>query len=129
MDSLRKYLHRTRHSSSHKLILYPVSGEPLTVAQLSSYVCRFIRKADPSKKAKVHDIRKYAASYSLAETMDVSDMVNALHWSSEKTFWKFYLAPTQPLSVPAVLPGSNRPDTNRMTMTTLVDTQDELSDE
>ena len=61
--------------------------------------------------------------------MDVSDMVTALQWSSETTFWKFYLAPTAPLSVPAVLPGTSRMEFNSMALTTLVDTHSEISAE
>ena len=128
--SLKTYLQKTRKEKSHKLLLHPKSGKPLTIQQLSTYICKLIHQADPSsRRAKVHDIRKYAASCSLAETMDVSDMVTALQWSSETTFWKFYMAPTVPLSVPAVLPGTNRTDCSSMALTTLVDTHSELSAE
>ena len=108
-------------------MLHPVTQKPLTIQQLSALVCKLIRRADPSSRgAKVHDVRKYAASCSLAETMDVSEMVTALQWSSETTFWKFYLAPTAPLSVPAVLPGTSRTDCSSMTLTTLVGTHEEI---
>ena len=127
--SLRQYLQKTENVESQKLLLHPKTQKPLTVQQLSSCVCRLIRKADPSPGAKVHDVRKYAASCSLAETMDVSDMVSALEWSSETTFWKFYMSPTAPLSVPAVLPGSSRMECSSMTLTTLVDTHEEISAE
>ena len=128
--SLKTYLQKTRKEKSHKLLLHPKSGKPLTIQQLSTYICKLIHQADPSsRRAKVHDIRKYAASCSLAETMDVSDMVTALQWSSETTFWKFYMAPTVPLSVPAVLPGTTRTDCSSMALTTLVDTHSELSAE
>ena len=52
----------------------------------------------------MHDIRKYAASCSLAETMDVTGMIDALQWKSPQTFYKFYMSPTPPLAVPATLP-------------------------
>ena len=71
----------------------------------------------------------YAASCNLAETIDVSDMVTALQWSSETTFWKFYLAPTTPLSIPAVLPGNSGMECSSMAFTTLVDSHTELSNE
>ena len=69
----------------------------------------------------------YATSCSLTETIDVSDMVIALQWSSGTTFWKFYLAPTTPLSIPAVLPGNSRMECSSMAFTTLVDSHTELS--
>ena len=31
-------------------------------------------------------------------------MINALQWKSPYTFWKFYMSPTVPLTVPATLP-------------------------
>ena len=125
--SLKQYLQRTRQSTTGKLMLHPVTQKPLTIQQLSALVCKLIRRADPSSRGtKVHDVRKYAASCSLAETMDVSEMVTALQWSSETTFWKFYLAPTAPLSVPAVLPGTSRTDCSSMTLTTLVGTHEEI---
>ena len=129
VTTLKEYLHRIRHIKSDKLWFHPRSQKPLTATQLGTYVCKLIRRADPLKKAKVHDVRKYAASCCLAETMDVSDMVTALQWSSAKTFWRFYLATTEPLSVPAVLPGTSKVDNNSMALTTLVDTQEEMSDE
>ena len=69
----------------------------------------------------------YATSCSLAETIDVSDMVIALQWSSGTSSWKFYLAPTMPLSIPAVLPGNSRVEGGSMAFTTLVDSHTELS--
>ena len=58
-------------------------------------------------KVKVHDIRKYSASYSLIETMDFSEVVSSIGWKSPYTFWKFYMAQTEPLSLQVVLPGVN----------------------
>ena len=77
----------------------------------------------------MYDVQKYAASHNLAETMDVSDMVTALRWSSEMTIWKFHLAPIVPLSVLAFPPGTSRTDCSSMAQTTLVDTHRELSAE
>jgi len=117
---------RTKQITCGKLLLHPVSQKPLTVHQLSTQVCKLILRADPSSRAKVHDVRKYAASCCLAETMDVSDMVTALQWSSESTFFKYYLAPTAPLSVPVILPGTSRTEHTSMAITTLVSTHEEL---
>ena len=129
VNSLKQYLQSTGNVDATKLLLHPKTQKPLSIQQLSSYICKLILRADPSGRAKVHDIRKYAASCSLADSMDVSDMVTALHWSSERTFWKFYFAPTKPLPVRAVLPGNSRMECNSMAFTTLADSHTELSTE
>ena len=54
-------------------------------------------QADPSTKTKVNDIRKYAASYALAETMLMGDLISTINWSSSAVFVKFYLTQTEPL--------------------------------
>ena len=80
----------------------------MTKHQLSTRIIKLINMAEPDKPIKVHDIRKYAASCSLAETMDISGMVTALQWKSPQTFYKFYMSPTAPVKVPARFP--NVPD-------------------
>ena len=69
-----------------------------------------IHEADPKDKVKVHDVRKYAASCTLAKTMDISGMVRALRWKSPHTFFKSYMCPTRSLAKPAILPAGNDPD-------------------
>ena len=66
-----------------------------------------ILQADPSVKVKVHDVRKFAAAFTLSETMQASNMIDALHWRSPHTFWKFYMCTTPPLARAAVLPGNS----------------------
>jgi len=65
--------------------------KPLTKQQLSKHICILVLNADPDTRVKVHDIRKYAASCALAETMDVSGMVNALQWKYPQTFFQVLL--------------------------------------
>ena len=86
--------------------IHQARGEPLSKYQLSMAVCRLILSADEDTRAKVQDVRKYAASCALAETMDVSDMVNTMEWSVAKTFWHFYITTMMPLKEPIVLPAS-----------------------
>ena len=106
--SIQDYLLRTNHTQSGGLFTHPVTQKPLSLRQLGALVCKLIRTADPSTKVKIHDVRKYAASCALAETMQISGVVSALRWSSARTFWKYYMAHTAPLSIPAVLPGTLR---------------------
>ena len=89
----------------------------MTKQQLSTQICKLIVNADPDTRVRVHDIRKYAASCSLAETMNVSGMVNALQWKSPQTFYKFYMSPTMPLTVSATLPTADDQNLRETTMT------------
>ena len=77
----------------------------MSVYQLSTTVCKLIHKAEPSVKATIHDVRKYAASQSILETMKVSEVIEAINWKSPHTFWKRYMFPAKPLIRQAVLPG------------------------
>ena len=102
--ALAEYLRRTSHITMGSLLIHLSTQKLLTKYQLSSCISKLIHKADPHKDAKPHDIRKYAASCSLAKSMNISGMVNALQWRSPHTFYKFYLSPTVPLTVQATLP-------------------------
>ena len=104
VHALAEYLRRTSRTTTGSLIIHPSTRKPLSKQQLSNYICKLINEADSSGPARVHDIRKYAASCSLAETMDVTGMIDALQWKSPQTFYKFYMSPTPPLAVPATLP-------------------------
>lgn len=119
VKSLQNYLQRTSQIKKGSIFIHPSTSKPLTIHQFSTYICKVILKADPTTRAKVHDIRKYAASCTLAETMEVSEMVNALQWSSPHTFWKYYLSPTVPLTVPVVLPRTNEESHQTMAPDTL----------
>ena len=93
------------HSSKGELFLNHDGIQKINVNQLSVQICKLILEADPNTKTRVHDVRKYASSYSLAETMLVGDLVSSIHWSSPTIFFKFYLTPTDPLVLPVSLPG------------------------
>ena len=80
--SLQEYLRLTSQIRKGSLFIHPSTRKSLSIHQLSKYICKIILQADPDTGAKVHDIRKYAASCTLAENMEVSEMVNAFQWSS-----------------------------------------------
>ena len=78
----------------------------LTLSQLRYQICSLIiTEADPDTRAKVHDIRKYAASITLQQDMIVGDLIEDFNWSSPATFYKFYFMQTEhpgmPISIPA----------------------------
>ena len=103
--SLQTYLNLTSNYKTGCLFLNCKTGKPLSIKQLSTLLCKLIAKGDPSAIPKAHDIRKYAASFSLSESMQASHMVNAMRWRSPHTFWKFYMTATSPLPMAVVLPG------------------------
>ena len=108
MIALKDYLKITDEETTGKLFLSPTNHErPLTVQQLSSHVRALIKMAEPNSKVKVQEVRKYAASYSFAETMIVGDLVSALNWSSPAVFYKYYFTQTETLSRPVSLPIQN----------------------
>ena len=104
--SLQEYLRRTSRVKEGPLYIHPSTQKQMSIYQLSTTICKLIQTAEPSVKATVHDVRKYAASQSLLETMQISEVVEAVNWRSPHTFWKYYMFPTKPLVRTAVLPGS-----------------------
>ena len=106
VQAIQDYLRRTSRVTSGPLFIHPSTQKPLTVSQLSSYVCKFIAAAEPGTRATVHQIRKVAANCSLAQTFNVSDMVSAMRWRSPATFWRSYMVPIEPLIAPVILPGT-----------------------
>ena len=105
VTALKDYLKSTDKEKAGKLFLSPTNHEKtLSIAQLSSHVKALIRMADPENKAKVKDVRKFAASYSFAETMIIGDLVSSLNWSSSAVFYKYYFTQTETLSRPVSLP-------------------------
>ena len=76
----------------------------MSIHKLSSHLCSLILQADPNTKVKIHDVRRYASSCALAETMLMGDLVSSMNWSNQATFVKFYLTQTDPLDRPAALP-------------------------
>ena len=86
--ALKSYLACTAAKYTGKLFLSPTNHDrPLTVQQLDSHISALKRLAEPDSKAKVHEVHKYAASYSFAETMIVWDLVSALEWSELAVFY------------------------------------------
>ena len=113
VSSAIEYLQRTSHTTKKELFIPLAENQKsFTVHQLSTQICKLILAADPNTKAKVHDVRKYAASCSLAETMLVGDLISSLNWTSSATFFKFYMAPTEPLRFPVSLPVNDPSDQN-----------------
>ena len=108
VSNLRTYLQGTGNYVSGDLFKNPHDHQKkLTIHQLSTHICSLIIEADPTTKrnfGKVHDIRSYAASCALAETMLVGDLVSAMNWSSPAIFYKFYLTQTEPLTRRVALP-------------------------
>ena len=105
VTALRDYLNRTSRIKKGKIFRSAKRGKgkkELSKFQLSKEICALILAADPSAKAKVHDIRKFASSYALAKTMATEDLVKEIGWSSSKTFYKYYLVQTDilPMAVP-----------------------------
>ena len=103
--ALRAYLELTETTTSGNLFLTPNNHEkPMGVQQLGSHIKTLITSADPNSKVKVHEVRKYAASHSLAETMVIGDLVSNFNWSSPVIFYKYYFTQTETLSKPVSLP-------------------------
>ena len=103
--ALKDYLQTTNSKSTGKLFLSPTNHDRhLSIQQLSSHISALIKLAEPGSKAKVHEVRKYAASHSFAETMIVGDLVSALEWSGPAVFYKHYFTQTETLSRPVRLP-------------------------
>ena len=107
VSTLSSYLKRSKGKRAGPLF-QPVCKEakPLTVHKLSTEICNLILEADPVAKAKVHDVRKYASSYALAETMVTpEELTKTIGWNSPATFFKCYMTSTEPLSRRVSLPG------------------------
>ena len=103
VKSLQEYL---KLFKSKGALFRSVSGKqsPLSIFQLKSHVCSLILQADPNTRALVHDVRKYATSCALMETMQVGNLARELNWSSPAVFYRYYLTATPPLERPVVLP-------------------------
>ena len=108
VSTLKEYLSRSEKGRTDALF-QPICKEtkPLTKHGLSTQICQLVLDADPQTKAKVHDIRKYASTYALTQTMLVGELQKAIGWSSPVTFFRHYLAACEPLKVNAVLPVLN----------------------
>ena len=109
VTSLKQYLRYSSNKISGDLLLTPGNHKKkLSIHLLSTQICSLILQADETTDSNVHDIRKYATSCALAETMLVGDLVSEINWSSPATFYKFYLTQTEPLTRPVSLPVQRR---------------------
>ena len=104
MEALKEYLLRSSRRTEGPLFHNPKDGSNLSIFQLRYQICSLITEADPATKAKVHDIRKYAASCSLQQDMLVGDLTEDFNWSNPAIFYKFYFLQTDILNMPVSLP-------------------------
>ena len=104
VSALKKYLAQTAKTKEGPLFLDPKNGKNMSIFQLRHHICSMITDADPDTKARVHDIRKYAASCSLQQDMLVGDLTEDFNWSTPAVFYKFYFmqtdVPRMPVSIP-----------------------------
>ena len=107
---LSKYLQQNSITEGPLFRTKSIKKQEMTIHSLGAHICSLIAEADPNTKAAVHDVRKYATSCALAETMLVGDLANEMNWSSPAVFFKYYLTATAPLARPVVLPLSNSKD-------------------
>ena len=110
VSAIRQYLNMTHTQKSGCLFLNPRNSRALTLSQLKYQICSLITEADPNTRAKVHDIRKYAASISLQQDMIVGDLIEDFNWSSAATFYKFYFMQTEHPGMPVSIPVRNTAD-------------------
>ena len=69
VTALITYLKHTSEFKVGCLFLNPKNNKSLSLPQLRQHICSLITSADPNTRAKVHDIRKFAASCSLQQDM------------------------------------------------------------
>ena len=102
--AVREYLGFTRESTVTSLFRNPRDGQPITLSLLKFNICSLIKEADPDVRARVHDIRKYTASLTFHQDMQVGELIQEFNWSSPAMFYKFYFMqmehPGRPVSVP-----------------------------
>ena len=113
--TLRAYLQRSKRDKEGPLFqLVSMYAKPLTKHNLSTEICKLILEADPDAKAKVHDVRKFASSYSLAETMvSPEELSRSIGWNSPATFFKYYMKSVEPLNSEVMLPTPGPSDRHR----------------
>ena len=104
VSAMRQYLNKTNKHKTGCLFLNPRNGRAITLSQLRYQICSLITEADPDTRAKVHDIRKYAASITLQQDMLVGDLIEDFNWSSPATFYKFYFIQTENPGMPVSTP-------------------------
>ena len=104
VTALRTYFEHTSEFKVGCLFLNPKNKKSISLPQIRQHICSLITEADPNTKAKVHDIRKFAASCSLQQDMLVGDLTEDFNWSTPAVFYKFYFMQTDALQRPVSLP-------------------------
>ena len=104
VTALTTYLKHTPRFKGGCLFLNPKNNKILSLPQLRQHICSLITEADPNTRAKVHDIRKFAASCSFQQDMLVGDLTEDFNWSTPAVFYKFYFMQTETLQGPVSLP-------------------------
>ena len=107
--AIKQYLNKTNKHKTGCLFLNPRSGRAITLSQLRYQICSLITEADPDTRAKVQDIRKYAASITLQQDMLV-DLIEDFNWSPPATFYKFYFMQTESPGMPVSTPARSSTD-------------------
>ena len=103
--NLQRYLETSREDESGPLFKIPGSGRPMPIYTLTRLICQLMNRACPESAARVHDLRKLAASVALIKCMSVPLVTSTMRWSSPSTFTKFYLSQTSIPSMEIVTPG------------------------
>ena len=103
--TLRKYLDFSKSRKGRDMFLPPSEEyKSLTIKKLSYHICSLIVEADPDTKARVKDVRAYAASFSLEQTMLLGQLIHEIGWSSAVMFFKHYCVPVETLDRAVALP-------------------------
>ena len=95
VSAIKRYLEITKESKVRSLFLNPKNRKAISLSLLRHHICSLITEADPDTRAKVHDIRKYAASLTLQQDMLVGDLIKDFNWSTPAMFYKFYFMQTE----------------------------------
>lgn len=106
VNSLKLYLEKTVLFKEGPLFLNPKSIKAASMPCIRYLFRDLIIKADPSAKAKFHDVRKWATSLAFCSGMLTSDLCNAIGWSSVRVFIKHYLSELKLLPFACTAAGS-----------------------
>lgn len=94
--SLKLWLTARPPSESDRVFIDPASAKPLNAGRVAVWLCRIIKKADPTAIPKGHDLRKVATSLAWARGLEVQELIDAAFWSSPNVFTQHYLHPIEP---------------------------------
>ena len=86
VSAIKEYLDITKGKTVGSLFLNPKNGEAISLSLLRHHICSLITEADPDTRAKVHDIRKYAASITLQQDRLVGNLIEDFNLSTLAIF-------------------------------------------